>query len=88
VSNATIQSITVNPANPTILLGALQPFTAVGLFSDGSTQDVTTISRWISSTPAVAVINRNGVAWSASHGQANINATFNGVTGSTLLNVN
>jgi len=88
VSNATIQSITVNPANPTILLGALQPLTAVGLFSDGSTQDVTTISRWISSTPAVAVINRNGVAWSASHGQANINATFNGVTGSTLLNVN
>ncbi|MGA9587107.1 MAG: Ig-like domain-containing protein [Terracidiphilus sp.] len=88
VSNATLQGITVNPANPTILLGALQPFTAVGLFSDGSTQDITAISRWTSSTPGVAVINRSGVAWSASHGQTNINANVDGVTGSTLLNIN
>jgi uncharacterized protein YjdB len=88
ISNATLESITIDPASPTILLGALQPFTALGLFSDGSTQDITTISRWTSSTPAVAVINRNGVAWSASHGQTDINATFSGVTGATPLNVN
>ncbi len=88
ISIATLESITIDPASPTILLGALQPFTALGLFSDGSTQDITTISRWTSSTPAVAVINRNGVAWSASHGQTDINATFSGVTGATPLNVN
>jgi uncharacterized protein YjdB len=88
VSNATIQSITVNPSNPTVVLGALQQFTASGLFSDGSTQDITTVSRWTSSTPGVAIVIWNGLAWSARHGQTDINATFHGVSGSTLLNVN
>ena len=88
VSNATISSITVTPANPTIALGGLQQFNASGLFSDGSTQDITTVCTWTSSTPTVAVVNQRGVASSATHGQTNINATFNGVTGSTPLNVN
>ncbi len=88
VSNATIQSISVTPALPTIALGGLQQFSATGNFSDGSTQDITSISQWTSSTPAVAVINKAGVASSATHGQTNINATFKGVTGTTLLSVN
>ena len=88
VSNATIQSITVTPALPTIALGAAQQFAAIGLFSDGSSQDITSVVTWTSSTPTVAVVNQNGVASSATHGQTNINATFKGVTGSTLLSVN
>lgn len=88
VSGATIQSITVNPATPTIGLGSMQQFTATGLFSDGSTQDITSVSSWTSSAPAVAVINPSGVASSASHGQTTIAATFNGTTGSTILSVN
>lgn len=88
VSNATIQSIAVTPAATTVILGAPQQFTAVGSFSDGSTQDITSISQWSSSSPAVAVVNQNGTAFSASHGQTNIAAKYNGVTGSTSLNVN
>ncbi|HEY2467369.1 MAG TPA: Ig-like domain-containing protein [Terracidiphilus sp.] len=88
VSNATLQGITVTPASQTIALGGLQQFAASGLFSDGSTQDITTVATWNSSTPTVAVINASGVASSASHGQTNINATFKNVTGSTTLNVN
>lgn len=88
VSNATIQSIAVTPASPTVVLGAPQQFAATGSFSDGSTQDITSIAQWSSSAPAVAVVNQNGTAFSASHGQANITAKYNGVTGSTSLNVN
>ena len=88
VSNATIQSINVTPASPTVALGGLQQFAATGLFSDGSTQDITSVSQWTSSTPTVAVIKQTGLASSASHGQTTINATFKGVTGSTTLNVN
>jgi hypothetical protein len=88
VSNATVQSITVTPATPTIALGSMQQFAASGLFSDGSTQDITAVATWTSSTPTVAVVNQNGVASSATHGQTNINATFKSVTGSTPLNVN
>jgi hypothetical protein len=88
ISNATIQSITVTPDTPTIALGGLQQFAASGLFSDGATQDITSAVTWSSSTPTVAVVNQKGVASSATHGQTNINATFKGVTGSTLLSVN
>lgn len=88
VSNATVQSITVTPASPTIALGGMQPFAASGLFSDGSTQDITNVVTWSSSTPTVAVINAAGVASGASHGQTSINAAFQNITGSTTLNVN
>jgi trimeric autotransporter adhesin len=88
VSNATIQTITVTPAMPTIALGGLQQFAASGMFSDGSTEDITSVVTWSSSTPTVAVVNQNGVASSATHGQTTINATFKSVTGSTVLSVN
>jgi trimeric autotransporter adhesin len=88
VSNATVQSISVTPANPTIALGSSQQFAASGSFSDGSTQDITSVVTWTSATPTVAVVDKTGVAASASHGTANINATLSGITGSTLLTVN
>jgi uncharacterized protein YjdB len=88
VTNATIQSITVAPANPTIALGSMQQFAASGSFSDGSTQDITSIVTWTSTTPTVAVVNQKGVASSATHGQTSITATLLGVSGSTLLSVN
>jgi len=88
VTNATVQSITVNPPDPTIALGSSQQFAASGLFSDGSTQDITNVVKWTSSTPTVAVVNQTGVAASASHGSTNINAALSGITGSTQLSVN
>ena len=88
VTNATVQSITVTPANPTIALGSSQQFAASGSFSDGSTQDITNVVTWTSSTPTVAVVNQSGAAASASHGTTNINATLTGIVGSTQLTVN
>jgi ABC-type proline/glycine betaine transport system permease subunit len=38
---ATLQSIAVTPANPSIAKGRTQQFTATGTFSDNSTQDHT-----------------------------------------------
>jgi uncharacterized protein YjdB len=88
VTNASIQSIAVTPANPTIALGSSQQFAASGSFSDGSTQDITNVVKWTSSSPTVAVVNQSGSAASASHGTTNINAALSGITGSTLLTVN
>ena len=88
VSTATIQSIQVTPASPTIILGAMQQFTATGSFSDGSTQDISTIVQWSSSDPAVAVVNSTGMASSASHGQTDVTAKFGGESGAAVLNVN
>jgi trimeric autotransporter adhesin len=87
VSNATIQSIAVTPSAPTIALGTTQAFEAVGIFSDGSSQDITSVSQWTSSAPAVAIVNQSGVATSASPGQTNVTATFKGVSNTAVLTV-
>jgi len=49
VTAATLSSITVTPANPSVALGTTQQFTATGTFTDGSTQNLTS----------------TGVTWSA-----------------------
>ena len=55
-----LASIAVTPANPSILAGATQQFTAMGTYSDGSTQNLTSQAagprralRWLRSTPPV-----------------------------------
>ena len=41
VTAATLQSIAVTPANPSIAKGLTQQFTATGTYSDSSTQNLT-----------------------------------------------
>src|ERR1700691_1914594 len=46
VSDATLQSIAVSPSNASIAPGTKLTYSAIGTFSDGSTQDLTSIVRW------------------------------------------
>ena len=88
ISNATLQSITVAPAVQTVIIGGVQLFAATGSFSDGSTQDITSVCKWTSSDPAVAVVSATGLASSVTQGTTNITATLQGVSGSGTLTVN
>ena len=54
VAAATLKSLAVTPANPTLAKNATQQFTATGTFSDGSTQNLSSSVAWSSATPAVA----------------------------------
>lgn len=95
VSNATISSVIITPANPTIPTGARKTFTATGTFSDSSTQDVSNVVAWSSTDTAVAAVGTNsgnfGVATSVAPGTTNVRASFGyaGATasGSALLTV-
>jgi trimeric autotransporter adhesin len=87
VTNATLSSIVVSPANPTISLGASEQFVAKGTFSDGSVLPITYQATWSSSNAAVAIITSRGIASSASAGTCTIEASLNGVSGSTNLTV-
>jgi trimeric autotransporter adhesin len=86
LTNATLQSITVLPANPSVTLGNTQQFTATGNFSDNSIQPLLG-AVWSSSNLSVAPINTAGLASTLSSGSATITATLNGVSGSTTLTV-
>jgi len=87
VSVAALVSITVNPPGPSIALGTAQQFTATGIFTDGSTQDLTVSSTWSSSNTAVATVSSSAVGTAIATGMATITATLGGVSGSTLLTV-
>jgi hypothetical protein len=86
-TRATLTNIAVTPANPTILAGGAQPFTATGTYSDGSTQNITRQATWNSSSPAVATINTSGLATAAAAGSTTISATLAGKSGSSVLTV-
>ena len=87
ISAATLTSITVTPANPSIAIGATQQFAATGTFSDASTQNITSSVTWTSLKTAVATISASGLASGITAGSSTIQATSGSVTGTTVLTV-
>ncbi len=91
VTAATLVSIGVTPASPSLAKGLTLQFTATGIYTDASTQNLTTTATWASSDPTKASISNavgsRGFASSAAVGSTSISATFNGISGSTTLTV-
>src|ERR1700722_14881619 len=91
VTPATLVSIGVTPANPSIANGLTGPFMATGVYTDNSTQNLTASVAWTSSDPTIASISNasasHGLATSVSPGAVSITAASGGVSGSTGLTV-
>jgi Flp pilus assembly secretin CpaC/tetratricopeptide (TPR) repeat protein len=89
VTSATLKSIAVTPGTASIAPGGTQQFTAIGTFSDGTTQDITSTVDWTSSNTGVATIGAlNGLGIGQATGTTAITATFGSLTSSAVtLNV-
>ena len=88
VTSATLVSIQVTPTDPSIALGRNKQFTATGIFTDNTVQDLTAQVAWSSSLPAIATIGSgDGMATPAAAGSTTITATSGTVSGSTTLTV-
>ena len=86
VASPSLVGIIVSPTNPTVVAGTTQQFTATGIFSDHSTQLLTSGVTWTSNSPSVATINAAGVASAIAQGQTTIvSASVGTVSGSTTL---
>jgi YD repeat-containing protein len=87
-----LQSVSVTPLNPSILVGQAQQFTATASYVGGSPQTVTTSATWNSYDPAVATVSNSpgtqGVVVGVKGGYTNICATFTtgGVTQTGCVN--
>ena len=88
VTSATVTAIAVSPQNANIPLGIAQQFTALGTFSDGTTQDITNVVIWKSSASGIASITVSGLATALNVGTTTISAAFGSSTGSAPLTVN
>ncbi len=91
VNDATLSHIEIQPVAPSIAAGFKQGFTATGVFSDQSTQDITQLVSWHSSQPSLADIDNRidfkGSAEGFNTGAAVISANYQQMTASTVLTV-
>jgi len=87
-----VTTVQVTPTNPTAVLGINQVFVATAIYDDNSTGTVTGSATWTSSDATVASIGTTGgsagVAVPIKAGSTTVTATYQGVSGSTLLTVN
>lgn len=72
----TIDSIQVDPQEFTLVPTATRQLTVLGVETDGGVQDVTASSTYLSSAPAVATVDANGLVTAVADGTATITATF------------
>jgi hypothetical protein len=91
VTAATVTMLQVTPPNPTLPGGLTQPFQAVAVYSDNTSQNVTTLVTWSTSDEEVAAVSNaagsRGLVTTLLPGSALIAASFMGVTGSSVLTV-
>jgi Concanavalin A-like lectin/glucanases superfamily/Bacterial Ig-like domain (group 2)/IPT/TIG domain/Glucodextranase, domain B len=80
-------SLSLQPAIPGMLVGATQQFSAMGTFSDGSTQNLTAAANWSSYNPGIATVNSNGLVTAVSSGTASITAAVGSASAFVTLNV-
>jgi Bacterial Ig-like domain (group 2) len=83
----TLVSITVTPANSSVVRGATQQLTATGTYTDGSKQDITSSVTWTSSDAVMASISATGLAEGLGQGPTTIQASLGAVSGSTAFTV-
>ncbi len=85
VNPPVLQSIAVSPSPASVGVGQTVTFTATGLYSGGSTQNLTNTAIWHSSDTSRATIASSGVATGISAGGSNITATSGSITSSPSL---
>jgi hypothetical protein len=88
---AMLVSVAVSPTNPTIALGTTRQFSATGIYSDGTTSDLTALADWTSSNAAAGEVSSSvgakGLASALGMGNTTIRASYSGKGGSTTLTV-
>jgi len=87
VTAPVLQSIAVSTTTPSLLSLTSGTFQASGVYSDGTSVDVTSQVAWSSGNTSIATITTTGTATALSEGTTSISATYGGVTGSANLKV-
>lgn len=84
-SSLTLSSLTLYSAGTTTSVGTSQQFTALGTYSDNSTQNLTSSVTWTSSSTAQATISSAGLATGVAAGTTNITANLGSVTSAAIV---
>lgn len=80
-------SLSIKPANLTLLVKDTRQFKAILKYSNNSTEDITMRVTWNSSNSNVAIITSTGMASSVSSGSSTITARYSGISAECRLTV-
>jgi len=80
-------SIVVSPVSFSIPAGGVEQLTAIGTYSDGSTQNLTNLVTWTSGSSSVATVSASGLVTAVSAGNVAIEALSGPVNGSAEATV-
>jgi uncharacterized protein YjdB len=87
ITDATLNSLAITPANPSIANGLTEQFTATGTYSDGISVDITASATWSSAETDVATVNDSGLASTLATGTSVVTATFGAKSATSTLTV-
>lgn len=83
-----LQSVMVSPGQQSLALGLQQQYKATAMYSDGTSQDVTSTATWTSSQTSVAAITSGGLATTKATGTSTITATSGSIFGTAVTTTN
>ncbi|MDH5391833.1 MAG: Ig-like domain-containing protein [Gammaproteobacteria bacterium] len=91
VTSAVLMAIEITPLKQSLPLGVAQQFTATGIYTDNTIQDITNFVTWFSSNAAVATIDNSattkGLCTTLLSGDTTISAQLGSVLSNKALNV-
>jgi Bacterial Ig-like domain (group 2) len=85
VSSPALTSIGISPLNPTVPLASSLQLAAIGTFTDGSTQDLTSAVVWGVGDDSIANVSSTGNATARHVGYTAAEAAFGGIQSSTTI---
>jgi len=87
VNTAVVKSIEITPSSTQVLRLNTIDFTASGVYSDGTTGDITNLVTWSSSDSSLVSITSSGIATGLLEGNTTIIATINSVEKNASIDV-
>ncbi|WP_076407515.1 Ig-like domain-containing protein [Shewanella sp. UCD-KL12] len=85
VTNAVLEKLVISPVTASVSAGNNQQYNLTGIFSDGSSKEVTEFADWQVESSKIATIDAKGNALGLSSGTTGILATYLGVQASAEL---
>lgn len=87
VGQAALVSIAVSPSQSSLPMGEAENLTAMGNYSDGSTQNLTQSAAWSSLSSSIATAGPGGAVKAVAMGSATISAAVGSVAGNASVTV-
>ncbi len=87
VTAATLQQLMVTPTNPSTPKGTTTQLTATGIYSDGTTANLSAMVTWSTAPAGVSSISASGMATPLTTGSTTVTASLDSISSGTLLTV-